>query len=124
MAGATYEYDLKQEFWSTREDALAIFRRLHEACAPLGYYASLYGSSLLKGGGHDVDAHALGLGREVERATPDGLCMVLIKKLAHTVKLYQQYDVGDVSDCYLVCTVKLRRELHLLDLHVKGDAGL
>lgn len=116
--------DFKKDYAATREDAVRLLRRVRAVVHPLGYQESLFGSTVTKGKGHDVDMTVVGLGYEVEAAEPWQVAMALVEHLAKRIFLYEQHDVGDVSDVYVIMLVVDRGKEVMLDLHVKGDAGL
>ena len=112
--------DFKDEHHATREQAISAMRVVHTIVEPLGYYASLYGGSLVKPkGGHDVDLHVMGLGKELELKRPDDVSLILVNKLARSLRLFDLYEVDGVMDAYVAFV--LINGIYL-DVHVKGSA--
>lgn len=119
MARAS-EGDFKHEHRATLKDAVRVVGQVHRLVEPLGYYASLYGSTLLKGSGHDVDVHVVGLGPEVEKKDPDFVATLLAKKFASRLRLFELIEIGDVQDAYVAYVTS--GEVYV-DVHVKGSVG-
>lgn len=102
----------------TADEAIRAMLRVHRIVEPLGYHASVYGGSLGRRGGRDIDLHVVGLGDGVEKRTPEYVGTLLVKELAIVVRHYEQIDVGDVSDIYVV----MQTRVGYLDVHIKGSA--
>lgn len=105
----------KDEYWATQEDALRVLKRLRKISKPAGFSTALYGSSLLVGGGHDVDLQIMGANNQT--ISPAQLALTIIKRHAREIHLYHQEDGDEMSDVWL-CFVS-HDELYV-DLHIKG----
>lgn len=108
--------DFKADFSATFEDAKMMLKRIRRTVKPLGYCAAVFGSTVLNGEGHDIDLQCMGT--DWQKVDPGELAMLLIRKHAKRVYLYEEQNLrGHCCDVWLVFVT---HDSFYLDLHIKG----
>lgn len=109
--------EYKHEYGATIDDARRILKRFRQTAKPLGYVVALFGSTVLKGEGHDIDVQIMGtLDHDI---TPNALAWLLVRKHAKILLKWEQIETGTMQDVWVnfVTHDKL-----YIDMHVKGDS--
>lgn len=111
------DHEYKHDYRATLNDARRVLVAVRRIAMPRGYVASLFGSTVLVGEGHDVDVQVAGT--QDEDCTPAELAMTIVRAQARQVFLWEQRDYGDVQDVWVSFTT---RGGVYVDMHVKGSS--
>lgn len=106
---------LKEGFTATFADAQMILKRVRKTAKPLGYSTAIYGSTVLNGVGHDIDVQIMG--SDNQAVTPAELAMYLVIQHAKLLHLYEQKNLGNMQDVWLIF---ITHDKKYLDIHIKG----
>jgi len=109
------EVDAKDDYWATFADAKKILRRFRTTAKPLGYCTAIFGSTVLNGAGHDIDVQMAGT--DSQSIEPGPLAMRLVKKHAKRLLMYEEKELGDCQDVWVIFVT---HDNHYIDLHIKG----